>query len=90
MRDPDRPAPSPTHAADSAARLQHALDALESGIGDGMHGLAGRIEGALETVAAVSAGDVAASREEIRALTGELLELNARIQKLARLKRLLG
>jgi len=92
MRDSDDPRPSADDATASLAALVRAIDELEAAAGfrDGIHGLTEWLERVSAAIDSIPVDDVAGTREEVGALIERLLDLNARIQGLVRLKRLLS
>lgn len=77
---------------DVTAELERALSALGSKLEtvDGMDGVSGWLRQVEEAIAAISRDGMSTTREEIRMLIDELMELNAAVQNLARLKQLLS
>jgi uncharacterized membrane-anchored protein len=77
---------------DVTAELEHALSALGSKLEgvDGMDGVSGWVRQVEEAIAAIPRDGIRTTRDEIRSLIDELMELNAAVQNLARLKQLLS
>ena len=78
-------------ASDPTAGLRDALDTLETKVAspDGSTDLGAWLREIEELVAGIRAAEIDATREEIRGVIDQLLELNAQIQNLVRLKQLL-
>ena len=98
-RDESRPAAlrtvelhRPLVENDPTARLRDALGVLDAKLhaADGMGGVLGWLERAERIVAATSDEELERTRREIRELIEKLLDLNAQIQNIARLKHLLS
>ena len=97
---PGKPPDRPLRAVESdgggpASSLRSALDSLESrmtlGAGaDGVDTLTDWLAQVEGVVAEIRDDDVARTREEIHVLIDQLLELNAQVQNLVRLKQLLS
>ncbi|RMD84289.1 MAG: hypothetical protein D6815_04535 [Candidatus Dadabacteria bacterium] len=77
---------------DPAATLRRSLEELEAKLGrpDGWEGLSAWLDQVEQALAAIDTARIDATRSEIRLLIDELLDLNARVQNLLRLKRLLS
>ena len=77
---------------DPTAALQDALTALDGKLQfpDGVDGIAGWMHDVAAAVESISTENVELTRTEIRNLIDELLELNAQVQNLVRLKQLLS
>ena len=97
-RDESRPAalrPVELHRHedhDAVARLRDALGVLESKLhgADGIDGIADWFRRAERIVQATSDDELERTRRDIRELIEKLLELNAQVQNIARLKHLLA
>ena len=77
---------------DAIARLRDALSVLESKLqgAAGIDGIADWFRRAERIVAVTSDEELERTRKDIRELIEKLLELNAQVQNIARLKHLLG
>ena len=77
--------------SDPTAGLREALGTLEAKVSspDGSTDLGDWLREIEEVVAGIRAAEIDATREEIRGVIDQLLELNAQIQNLVRLKQLL-
>jgi hypothetical protein len=82
----------PHDDGDPTASLRDALATLDSKLHatDGLEGIAEWLRQAERLIAATSLERIEATRRDIRELIDELLELNAKIQNIARLKHLLS
>jgi hypothetical protein len=97
-RDESRPAavrPIELHrpsADDATARLREALGVLDSKLpsANGVDGIVEWLRRTERIVAATSDEEIEQTRREIRALIEKLLEINAQIQNIVRLKHLLS
>ena len=85
---------SPATPDEPTAALREALDVLEAKLGGdgtlGLEGLEGWLGDVDALVARIRSQELEGTREEIRALVDRLLDLNAQIQMLGRMKRLLS
>lgn len=101
----DRPLRAVTDACEGAGRedrpavredpttgLREALDALETKVRtpDGTKDLSRWLRDVERIVAEIRSKEINATREEIRAMIDQLLELNAQVQNLVRLKQILS
>jgi hypothetical protein len=79
-------------ASSSVDRLAAALESLETKLQfpDGIDGLSAWIDRVSEVIGPVSLEAVERARNETRALIDRLLEVNAEVQNLVRLKQLLS
>ena len=77
---------------DPVADLRRALATVESKVqfADGIDGIVKRMRDVSSIIERVSDSEIERTREKIRALIDELLELNVQVQNLVRLKRLLS
>lgn len=77
---------------DPVARLETALSQLEAKIAssDGVSGILEWMRQVEDVVNSTSTHDLEQTRSEIRSLIDELLEINAHVQNIARLKQLLS
>ena len=97
-RDQSRPAirtvdlPRPPVENDPTARLRDSWGLLDAKLhaADGVDGVVGWLKRAERIVAATSDEELERTRREIRELIEKLLDLNAQIQNIARLKHLLS
>ncbi len=98
-RDDDKPLQSlaaasdgDRHADESTARLRQSLEAIESKLQrpDGWQGLANWLDEVEEALTAIDDSSLEKTRGDIRRLIDELLELNAHVQNVLRLKQLLS
>jgi hypothetical protein len=98
-RDESRPAAlravelqRPSVENDPTIRLRDALALLDAKLraADGVDGVLGWLRRAEQVVAATSHEELERTRREIRDLIEKLLDLNAQIQNIARLKHLLS
>ena len=79
-------------AADLTAGLEQALGALESKMqsSEGLESLAAWLHEVDEAIASIERSDLDRTCEEIKSLIDQLLGINAHIQNLKRLKKLLA
>ena len=77
-------------ADDPVAQLGSTIDALESKLqsAEGLGGMIGWLHEAEDLLQATSGAELDRTRNEIRELIDELLELNAKVQNVVRLKQL--
>ena len=77
---------------DPVADLRRELATVESKVqfADGIDGIVKRMRDVSSIIERVSDSEIERTREKIRALIDELLELNVQVQSLVRLKRLLS
>lgn len=92
LRAVDGVSNGPPAADDPTARLREALHSLDAKIGspDGSTDLGRWLQEVEEVVAGIQTREIETTREEIRDMIDQLLELNAQVQNLVRLKQLLS
>jgi hypothetical protein len=80
------------HDDEPTTRLRDALAVLDAKLhaSDGFDGIAGWLRRAEQIVGATSGEEIEETRREIRELIDRLLEINADVQNVARLKRFLS
>jgi hypothetical protein len=90
--DAEGPTDLPHYHDDAVDGLESAIATLETKLGgnDGIDGLAAWLRNVEETISALRDSDLEHTRDDIRTVIDQLLGVNAEIQDVVRLKKLLS